>query len=269
MHNKLITIVSGSTLVLVLVGSVLFLRGFPQTLNKRRTDADVQDPIFAQKVLNGYYFGTSNVPAGRISWFLRLDSVKGIGELYLPPQIIQLRSIVLKPNGDFSFSLLEDKRLVAKFEGRIDGNIRGSFVYADGHTITATLDEVRPEWFEQETASYAGVYSDVKYVQEAGDLVGTELLLIPQANNLGGSLTVYEGVPGNIYALSDVRLSGRTIQFSIVTGTGIEKFSGQLSSDKIILEKREAVESNSSLPKINSLMDCLKLNSSIPPNQAN
>ena len=265
MHKRLLTIVVSSSLVLVLVCSVLLLRSFSQTADQGRTGEDVQHSAFGQKILNGYYSGISDVPAGRISWFLRIDSEKGTGELYLPPQIIHLRSIVLKPNGDLSFNLVEDERSVARFEGRLDGNIRGSFVYADGHTITATLEEVRQDWFQQETASYSGVYSNVKYVEEAGDLVGTELLLIPQANSLGGSLTVYEGVPGNIYALSDVRLSGRSIQFSIVTSTGLKKFSGELSSDKIILEKSETVESNSSLPKINSLVDCLKLNSSIPP----
>ena len=40
----------------------------------------------------------------------------------------------------------------------------------------------------------ATVYSDAQYVQEAGDVVGTEIAIFPDARK-GGLLFVYEGTP--------------------------------------------------------------------------
>jgi hypothetical protein len=212
----------------------------------------------SEREIDGWYFGYSEVPAGRIGWFLQLDSRAASGKIYLPPQILTLRNLVVSRDGKVSFKFEEND--LARFDGDINDGITGKFSYSDGRTFETHLTRVQDKWLTQEHAIFAGLYSNVKFVEEAGDLVGAELLLIPQADGLGGIFTLYEGVPGNIYALTNVQTKNRAISFAIVTSDGIQNFTGQLASDNIILRRvvKESPESEPiALPKRKKLVESL------------
>lgn len=190
----------------------------------------------SDRQIDGWYFGYSEVPAGRIGWLLQLDIRTASGKIYLPPQILTLKNLVITPDGEVSFQF-EDNNQVT-FEGNLkDGVITGKFSYSEGSSFKTRLTRVEEKSFTQEYAVFAGLYSNVKFVEQAGDLVGAEILLIPQANGLGGIFTLYEGVPGNIYSLTNVQIKNRTISFAIVTNNGVQNFIGQLSSDRIIVNR--------------------------------
>lgn len=268
MHNRINLIGLSVSLILVLVCSVLLVGKFSST-NDRSVPNASAPPIKFNRAARGYYAGTSDINVGRVGWFLRLDSESGNGELYLPPRIIQLRDIKLKPDGPLDFNLIENGKSFAKFEGQLDGSIQGKFTYLDGNFITTTLEEVQAIPIQHQVAAYVGFYSNVRYVEEAGDLVGMELLLIPHKNSLVGSLTQYEGVPGGIHALSDVKLLGDSIEFSVITHHGIEGFSGKLSSGGLIVKKVGSDQASASLPKISGWMDSLRLKSTtVAPRQS-
>lgn len=218
-----------------------------------------------ERQIDGWYLGYSEVPAGRIGWFLQLDSQAASGKIYLPPQILTLKNLVITRDDKVSFQFADNDH--AGFDGDINTGITGKFSYSNGSSFETHLTRIEEKWLTPEYASFAGLYSNVKFVEEAGDLVGAELLLIPQSDGLGGILTLYEGVPGNIYALTNVQIKNRTISFAIVTSEGTQNFTGQLSSANIVIKKvvNESPEPDSIvLPKQKKLVDLLSNQTTVP-----
>jgi hypothetical protein len=215
--------------------------------------------------IDGWYFGYSEVPAGRIAWFLQLDSRVASGKIYLPPQVLNVRNLVITRDGKVRFQFGDNDQ--ARFDGDLNAGITGKFFYSNGRSFETHLTRVEEKWLTQECAVFGGLYSNVRFVEEAGDLIGTELLLIPQADGLGGILTLYEGVPGNIYALTNVQMKDHTIAFAIVTSRGIENFAGELSSDNIVIRKivNERPEPDAiALPKQRLLVDLSSSQTTVP-----
>ena len=250
---------------LVFLGASIFISLVSCADSRPLTAAGTDSVATTERQVDGWYLGYSEVPAGRIGWFLQLDSQAASGKIYLPPQILPLRNLVITRDDKISFQIEDKDR--ARFDGDINAGIAGKFFYSNGRSFEAHLTRIEEKWLTQEYAVFAGLYSNVKFVEEAGDLVGAELLLIPQADGLGGILTLYEGVPGNIYALTNVQIKNRAIRFAILTSEGIQNFTGQLSSDNIIIRKvnHESPETDSiALPKQKKLVDLTSNKTTVP-----
>lgn len=216
--------------------------------------------------VDGWYYGSSEDPTGRVSWFLQLDSRTSSGKIYLPPQILTLRNLVIQ-SGKVSFEFGENSD-DARFDGMINDGLTGKFSYLNGRSFEAHLTRIEEQWLNQNYAAYAGLYSNVRFVEEAGDLVGAELLLVPLATGLGGSLTEYEGVPGNIYALTNVQMKDGSIAFAVVTHNGLRNFNAELSSDKVVIKRtaNQNIEPNPLLlTKRKNLVDSLSSNHTTVP----
>lgn|GEM_PF-6839609 len=83
------------------------------------------------------------------------------------------------------------------------------------------------------------MYSNVKYVEEGGDLVGAELTLIPSAAGDMGIFTSYENdrLP---YAVGNIVRTKDAIRFTVRTQNGEESYQGELSPQKITLRRNDA-----------------------------
>jgi len=215
--------------------------------------------------INGLYHGYSDVSAGRIHWLLQLDSQTGDGRLYLPPQILVVHHFSINPSGAVALELEDEGNVVGRFDGysRTSG-ITGEFKYKDGREFKTQLTKINERLIEAESSVLAGLYSNVRYVAEGGDLIGAELLLIPEQDHLGGSLTLYEGVPGNIYALDGQKLANGSVRFTIRTHNGPRTFIGQVSDDVITISDEKSPNETFLLPKRRSLRDCFLRNSTVP-----
>jgi hypothetical protein len=66
---------------------------------------------------------------------------------------------------------------------------------------------------------WSGVFSDVVFVEEAGDLVGVEVLLLHLSGQIQGAVTFYEGGPGSPLSFGRPNVNGDTISFAL-TGSG-------------------------------------------------
>jgi hypothetical protein len=256
---------SGRTFLVFLVASIFI--SLVSCADSRPFAAPRPDAVDAtpKRQIDGWYLGYSEVTAGRIGWFLQLDSQAASGKIYLPPQILTLRNLVITRDDRVSFQFEDNDQ--ARFDGNMKAGITGKFFYSNGRSFETHLTRIEEKWLTQEYAVFAGLYSNVKFVEEAGDLIGAELLLIPQADGLGGILTFYEGVPGNIYALTNVQFKNRTISFAIVTGEGIQNFTGQLSPDNITIRKvvsKGPEPDPIALPKQKKLVDLLSNQTTVP-----
>jgi hypothetical protein len=244
--------------ILLFASVIIFISIVSCADSQSSTPARADSPIATARQLSGWFLGYSDAPAGRISWFLKLDSQTASGDIYLAPQVLALRKVSLTQDGKVSFEFGDKGE--ARFEGHISTGVTGKFYYSNGQTFETHLTRIDERWLSGENAAFAGVYSNVKFVPDAGDLVGEELLLIPLTSGFGGSLIFYEGVPGNIYALTDVESKNGTISFAIITHEGTQKFTAQLSSGTVILKKiaNETPASNPSvLPKAKTLSEAL------------
>ena len=65
----------------------------------------------------------------------------------------------------------------------------------------------------------AGTYTDMHYIEESGDVLGTEVKIVFTGFNYQGALQIAEGPPGQL-SLVDIAVKGSSIQFSIPDGSG-------------------------------------------------
>src|SRR5947209_5286411 len=95
------------------------------------------------------------------------------------------------------------------------------------------------------------VYSDVRYIEEAGDLVGSELELDFRSEQVQGFLRFYQGGCGTNVTVSgtllhdQIRLSGQSDEYGKIEITGhIEpgKFNGTLIQRKQANSSREKLK---------------------------
>lgn len=82
----------------------------------------------------------------------------------------------------------------------------------------------------QSAPHVAGTYSDMRYIQESGDVLGTEIKIVFTGSDYQGALQIAEGAPGRLI-LVDVAVRGSAIQFSIPDGTQYPgSFSGEIDN---------------------------------------
>jgi hypothetical protein len=255
--------------VVILSSSLMIVYGMHSKFSQVLAEPTpvVQSRANSKKLeVKGFYYGLTKTEVGNVHWFLELDSNATVGKLYLPPSILSVSRIAIDPAGNTTFQIEDNSRTVATFNGQLTKDIKGKFVYVDGRQFETELTRIDEKWFSREEAVHAGLYSNVKYVEEAGDLVGAELLLIPKESGLGGSLTIYEGVPGVAYALSDIQIVGRHISFEIVTSGGKRKYSGQLGPRELSIERlnTDEIVSKFRLPKRHDVSDTFEAGTTVP-----
>jgi hypothetical protein len=203
-----------------------------------------------------------------LAWFLKLDTKTGSGSLYSGPGTIDLEGVRFDEAGQLVFhSPPAQGDVVYEFDGSVENNgIRGRI-----HTHAASeqegTDSVVNIEFQRVSSTdntgtgigdYGSVYSNIEYVAEAGDVVGTELVLLPTPEGLGGCMTVCEGEPAGPYALINAQVSGKTVRFTIQTEDGPEQYQADLSTADVRLTRTDASDSSAeALPRRGTAGDLL------------
>lgn len=100
-------------------------------------------------------------------------------------------------------------------------------------------------------ARITGTYSDMHYIQEAGDILGTEIKIVFTGSKFQAAIQIAEGEPGDLIVVDVVR-NKDSIQFALPAESAYEgKFSGTIAngflrgeflfknggSDKVALKK--------------------------------
>jgi hypothetical protein len=95
--------------------------------------------------------------------------------------------------------------------------------------------------------SVSGIYSNLSYNEEGGDLLGTELLILPSADNAAGGYSVFVqiaegGAP--FTAIVPVKISGNTIEFILPPGGAYDRqrFVGFVETGQLILRWSNGTE---------------------------
>ncbi len=86
---------------------------------------------------------------------------------------------------------------------------------------------------QQNPAGIVGTYSDIHYIEEAGDVIGTEIKITFSHGVYHGTLEIAQGVPGVPMPIS-VHVDGRKISFSFSNDDPyVGKFEGEISRGKL------------------------------------
>lgn len=221
--------------------------------------------------LGGFYYGTSENRSGRLAWLIYLNPEEDSGGLYLPPRVIKLSHLEMSPEGRLSFDIISSNGGDADtFNGQVTSTtISGSFKYSNGRTYDVELHKLDDKWIDhRESGGVSGLYSNMHYSEQTGDLAGVELLLLRKGSDLAGVFTRYEGVPSESYALIDAALSGSMLRFKIQTNGGQETYNGQLSSQDVKLKREDSGDTPYAetlvLPKRMDLLKLMKSSSTAP-----
>lgn len=183
--------------------------------------------------IEGLYFGVSNNNSGQRAWLLRLK--KGRGVLYMPPNNLEIPKVEITSIGGIIFQ--SDVGLGGKFysfKGQINSSsIDGEFSLLFDSDLDGKTAKFKTTLQKIETPSLKdiyGLYSNVRFVEEGGDLIGEDLILIPYNKKISGVFTSYE----NEMIPFPIIFKGREdkIKFSIKTRNGEQSFQGLISSER-------------------------------------
>ena len=204
------------------------------TFESNIPEATGEKPI-DNSVINGIYYGTSEGDSGRRAWLLKIENDDSV--LYSPPANLTIRQITRGPKGEITF---ETERAIGdlyyKFVGRIvEERFEGVFESTNSRTSTKASTTLRRlDRSLLKKGENSGLFSNVEYVEQGGDLVGSELIVIPFLDNLTGIYTSYENEM-TPYA-TKIEQNGDKISFHLQTGEGIERFDGKLSRNEVRLD---------------------------------
>lgn len=205
------------------------------------TPATVKQPTPAFP--SGIFLGVSKEEYGDIAWLICLELTTQKGKLYAPPGVLDLS--VTNANGH---TILRSKGvgdLVYLFElnpnqQSLVGTVTRLRVYGDA-SKQLTKSELTLEPLPSQGAWStlpqfpSGVYKNVKHIEEAGDLLGTELILIRKNESIVGLVTLYEGAPMGPYSLLELSLIDSDLRFKIRSFGKLEIFSGVFSGRQLKL----------------------------------
>jgi hypothetical protein len=218
------------------------------------TSNSIQNDI---QTLDGYYYGVSKDGFGQRAWFLQFDSEKKTGFFYLPPGLRKISQITVGVTGQVSFrtgGVIGG--VLYNFSGQFNqNNLRGVIKTTRlGRKTSENLNETEVS-FEKidmrnllmaQPSPLYGLYSNVEYHQDGGDLIGFDLILFPTTKGIRGIFTPYdEGV--TTYALLNVKNTGNKLEFEIETQEGKEHYSGSITP-KIVKLRRDDAEANLKMP---------------------
>ncbi len=211
-------------------------------------------------VISGLYFGSFESEYGNLAWLLEFKN--GHAKLYVPPNNLDIRNLELKPEGSISFETekgLGD--LHYKFSGQIiNDSLEGTIDLFSLRPFKANVTLRRIDTNRLKQPEFYGLFSNVEYIEESGDLVGDELIILPISNDLFGIYTSYEN--GMISYATKIKRDGNSIKLNIQTEDGVLSFSGFLSLGELrlvlITEESESTQTEIVLPKrreVNNLFE--------------
>jgi hypothetical protein len=194
--------------------------------------------------ISGFYFGTSQSQSEEIAWFLKIDFESKTGSLYMPPEVLKLSIVKSDETNQFSFrSNTGFGDVIYEFKGEISRTgMRGTIyqIYPDSknnQTFEVLLQRFTPDSLSgSNDTEINGMYSNVKYIEDSGDLFGKELILISTSDGFVGLFTPFEGVPTTQYALMNIKRNENNLQFSLQTKNGIENYTGKILDNRIMLK---------------------------------
>ena len=230
-------------LSLVQFGSELFSHRAQANQRKGSTAANQSSEDF--------YFGSYTNQFCRCAWFLSLDLANRRGRLFKRPTVLDLTNVEVSETGRITFRTKMDfGNVIYRFEGDQGPNgitARIDSIGADAETdetpITTDpvlLEKVTLSVQKPQSRDFSAVYSNVRYVEESGDLVGEELILFWHGNEPRGIFLMYEGEQMDPLAISDVSLSGPNLKFRVRTVGGELSYSGTFSGNRLQLRRTDA-----------------------------
>lgn len=209
--------------------------------------ARASEPLAANRL----YVGIS---LDRQGWLLRLDFEAGDGVMYAPEGATELCGLRVDATGNVEFGSPTVAGLEFRFRGRrVNSQITGHLEWTragTGAVVESGQMTMRPLGIAPGAASRAttldGVYSNIEYSEAGGDLLGRELVLIPDGDSTLAVLWEYEGAPQFAYPPARALITGDTVRFDIMhapyvfvrSGSGLSFKGGQYAEE---LSRRSSV----------------------------
>lgn len=223
------------------------------------------------------YWGAARDAATQ-PWFFCVDRRSKGGVLYQPPGLLRLRDLEFKLDDHVSFrsEVFWGKRYYV-FEGSTSGEILEGRI--EEFEIDPRLEagsksaerirgfDIKAEKLGPIRGSKLGIwaahrFSNVHYVEDSGDLVGAELILVRRPNRCIGLVTFYEsywGEPTLVpLSLGDLRCSATRLRFKLKVGERTGVYVVRINGERAILNRKDVEttgkvalkRSTSFLPKI-------------------
>jgi hypothetical protein len=217
------------------------------------TAAGERDDALDARALAGVWYGVTDDGVSQRAWVLSLELAPMRGFFYSALSGAELCDVRVETTGRITWNTGSAfGRVMYAFDGRhsADG-LRGMLrrTSSRGDTVSADLALRRVQASAQVLPS--GVYSSMRYSEDSGDLLGTDLLLL-EADSLIGALTIAEGAPGEPQPLLDARRDGDTLRFAIQTtsfdraGAPVREpklsFTALFARTSVHLQQSDAVE---------------------------
>jgi hypothetical protein len=173
---------------------------------------------------------------------LHINAKRSSSVLYLPPELLSITKLNLTSSGQLTFQTTGTAgEITYSFSGQVSSDdIRGKFLTErKGRTVSEKLNEAEVvlQKIDLENVAkhpIAGLYSNMRYHEESGDVVGAMLILIPREKGIIGTFTPYDGslTP---YAIYNVQYSDKNkrLVFEIEKQGGKEPYSGAVSAGSV------------------------------------
>ena len=206
-----------------------------------------------QAEVGGHYFGVRVLePVGmRQSDWLHLDTDSLGGAIYDSRRLLRVCALRIASAGAVAFSTGEDfgtGRSARSFEGRFDADgLRGRL-----RVFGRDFGEVVFDRFAEAPDSLhrlTGVYSNIVLVERAGDLVGREVIIAADGDELRVMYDAREGasVP---HAGFNVSFVEDTLRFEIIVADGsTRRYVGILRDNGLDFFRESRPEASETLPK--------------------
>jgi hypothetical protein len=114
------------------------------------------------------------------------------------------------------------------------------------------------EGYSKPTPQITGTFSDLHFVKEAGDFVGTEIKIVETSQGYQAVVQFAIGVPSDLY-LAAVTVSGTAVRISLRNSEGksLETIIGQISARRFVgvAEDPDGSKEPLNLPRRSSFWD--------------
>jgi hypothetical protein len=167
----------------------------------------------------GRYFGIAHTEDGNVVEFLRLEA-DGSGAIYDGAGWGEICQWKADSSGRVSFRSAPHYGIVFSFDGSATNDtLRGRIVILENGS--------RPRWNELVTfqrldstdrtlqllGGAGGLYSDVSYIEDAGDLVGTKVFIGTARDSLKIAVQFFQGEPGQVRSPGKLSHTPDTVRF--------------------------------------------------------